>query len=418
MYHDLGGGHATAEAGYMKALPSLCGVLAVLMTSAGTCRAQDSARPRYYLHLRGQDTNPITEVHDHWGLSLGANLGRLWGAELSVDTLERHVQKQGNTLGEYGVVALVPQVRLRYPFLDNRLVPYVVGGVGVAFTEFNDRKPRTPRVAIDGASTSLPVGTVGAGIEYYFADNLAAGVELKYLIAGDQTFRIDGERHSQQVASTFLTLGLRLLVPELRPPPAQPLDPAPARLYLGLRAGGAISTATHAFSNAVVRPEPPAYFSTANQFFGAALGADFGRYLGVELAADGYEVVLATAELGSLTEVAVMHLIPQVRVRYSVLDGRVVPYAIGGVGVGYIERNDRKPAGIGVDIETSRWGVAAALGAGVEYFVASNIAVGLEARYLTNRGHTVRIGTREDTGHYDAVAFALTLRVFLVRFGR
>jgi opacity protein-like surface antigen len=113
-----------------------------------------------------------------------------------------------------------------------------------------------------------------------------------------------------------------------------------------------------------------------------------------------------------------MHVIPQLRLRYPVLDGRVVPYALAGVGVGYVERNDRKQAGMGVDIENSTWGVAAALGAGVEYFVASNIALGLEARYLTNRGHTVRIGTREDSGHYDALTVALTLRVFLARFGR
>jgi hypothetical protein len=38
---------------------------------------------------------------------------------------------------------------------------------------------------------------------------------------------------------------------------------------------------------------------------------------------------------------------------------------------------------------------------------------------LTNRGHTVRIaGGREASGHYDAVTVALTLRVFLARFGR
>jgi hypothetical protein len=55
----------------------------------------------------------------------------------------------------------------------------------------------------------------------------------------------------------------------------------------------------------------------------------------------------------------------------------------------------------------------------MEYFVASNIAVGLEARYLANRGHTVRIaGGREASGHYDSVSVALTLRVVLAEFGR
>jgi opacity protein-like surface antigen len=399
------------------AAAATCIALVLSATCAVGARAQDTEIPRFYLHLRGADTNPVTEVRDHWGLSLGANLGRFVGAELSVDTFERHVDKGGNTLGEYGVVALVPQARLRYPVFSGRLVPYLVGGVGVAFGGFNDQKPQMQRVFIDGASDAFPVATAGIGVEYYFAENLAAGVELKRLFAGDQTFRIDGERHAQQVASTFLTLGLRLLVPERPARPAPPPDPFSTRLYLGLRAGGAIATDTHSFSGVEIRPEPPAYFSTANQLFGAALGVDFRRHLGVELAADGYEIVLATPDLGSVTEVAVMHLIPQVRVRYPLLDGRVVPYAIGGVGAGYIEVNDRKQPGRGLDIEASRWGVAAALGAGVDYFVARNIAVGVETRYLTNRGHTVRIGNRESTGHYDAVTFALTLRVFLARLG-
>jgi opacity protein-like surface antigen len=382
--------------------------------------AEDSDRLRYYLQLRGQDTNPWTKVHDHWGLSLGANLGRYWGLELSVDTFEREVQKEGDTLGEYGVVALVPQVRLRYPMFDDRLVPYLVAGAGVAMTEFNDRKPRSPprgRVAIEGADTSLVVGTLGAGLEYYFAENLAIGAEVKYLFAGDPTFQIDGARHSQPVASLFTTLGLRLLVPERQPPPV--LESAGARLYFGVRAGSAVSTDTHAFASAEIRPEPPAYFSSGNQLFGAALGLDVGRYLGVELAADAYEIVLATPARGSLTEVAILHVVPQLRVRYPLLNGRLSPYVLGGVGFGYVEVNDRKPAGNDVDIKASRYGLAATVGGGIEYFVASNIAVGLETRYLTNRGHTLRIdGGREASGHYDAVTVALTLRVFLARFGR
>jgi opacity protein-like surface antigen len=396
----------------------LAAAVVVLTGSGAPAWGQDSDRPRPYLHLRGQDTNPITEVHDHWGLSLGANLNRWWGAELSMDTFERSIKRDSNKLAEFGVVALVPQVRVRWPLLDDRLVPYLVAGAGVAFSEANDRKARTPLPDIDGATAVLPVGTVGAGIEYYFADNLAVGVEVKRLIAGDRNINIDGRSHSQQVASTFLTLGLRLLTPERPPTPPSPLEePPPARFYLGIRFGGAIATDTHNFSSADIRPEPPAYFSKANQFFGGALGLDIGRYLGVEIAADGYEVVLA-AQGKSIEEMAVMHVIPQLRLRYPVLGGRVVPYALAGVGVGILERNDRKPGGTGVDIDNDRWGWAAALGVGAEYFVAPNIAFGLETRYLTSRDHRIRIGTREDTGHFDAVTIALTLRVFLAQFGR
>src|SRR5918995_6895575 len=113
----------------MRVLVTCFTVLVLGAATAVPGWAEDSDRIRY-LQLRGQDTNPWTGVHDHWGLSLGANLGRYWGLELSADTFERRIQRSGDTLAEFGVVALAPQLRLRYPLLDDRLVPYVVGGAG------------------------------------------------------------------------------------------------------------------------------------------------------------------------------------------------------------------------------------------------------------------------------------------------
>ena len=46
---------------------------------------------------------------------------------------------------------------------------------------------------------------------------------------------------------------------------------------------------------------------------------------------------------------------PLLRARYPVLEGRLTPY-VGGTS----------------------WGVAGALGVGLEYFVANNIAIGIE----------------------------------------
>ena len=51
--------------------------------------------------------------------------------------------------------------------------------------------------------------------------------------------------------------------------------------------------------------------------------------------------------------------------------------------------------------------------------LASNIALGLEARYSTNLGHTVRInGGPESSGYYDTVMVALALRAVLAELGR
>ena len=68
------------------------------------------------------------------------------------------------TIGEYGVFAVMPQIRLRYPFLGDKLVPYIVGGGGIAFTDFNDRKAPVFGVSVKDESTTR-VGTIGAGIE-------------------------------------------------------------------------------------------------------------------------------------------------------------------------------------------------------------------------------------------------------------
>jgi opacity protein-like surface antigen len=402
----------------VRALTAFGAALALVAATASECVAADSDRVRYYLQIRGQDTNPWTGVHDHWGFSVGATLGRYWGLELSGDTFERGVEFSGQSVGEYAVGAFVPQLRLRYPFLDDRLVPYVVAGVGVALAEFNDRKRPAFGVSVENTSSVFPVGTLGAGIEYYFADNLALGVELKYLLAGDQTLTIGGARHTQEVQSLFTTVGLRMLVPELNPRPlAETRAVLPTRLYIGFRYGGAFITNTAAFTDLEVHPEPGAFFSTFNQFVGAAIGLNFGRYLGVEMAADYYEAVLAVPEVGSVTEVGVAHFIPYLRLRYPLWDGRVGPYLFGGVGLSTVVDQDTKPPGVAVDVQVSKYGLAASIGAGVEYFVASNLAVGVEARYLTARGHTARINNGpERDGHFDAVAVNLSLRVFLAAF--
>jgi opacity protein-like surface antigen len=162
-----------------------------------------------------------------------------------------------------------------------------------------------------------------------------------------------------------------------------------------------------------LHPEPAAV-GPANYFIGGVIGLDLGRHFGLELTAGGYEVRVHSADRGSVGEEAIYAIIPQVRARYPVLDGRLVPYAVGGVGAGYAEFNDRKPAGAGFAIEGTSWGVAATLGTGIEYLVASNIAAGVEARYLTSRGHTVKIGDGRTQGaNFDAVLLTVGLRIYL-----
>ena len=90
-----------------------------------------------------------------------------------------------------------------------------------------------------------------------------------------------------------------------------------------------------------------------------------------------------------------------------------MPYAVAGVGLGYNEFNDRKPAGADLAITGQAYGVVATAGAGIEYFLTSNIAFNVEARYLFSRGQTIRInGGPELRGNLDALLLSVGLRVF------
>src|SRR5687768_16540979 len=128
---------AAVEEGMRKAM---CHALVLVALSASMAWAQDSDRPRYYLSLRGHGSNPFTGVHDLFGASVGVNLNRYWGVELSGEGFERRLRLNSSALGEYSVAPIVPQVRFRYPVLDGRMTPYLIAGVGAALTEFNDRK--------------------------------------------------------------------------------------------------------------------------------------------------------------------------------------------------------------------------------------------------------------------------------------
>jgi opacity protein-like surface antigen len=384
---------------------------------AGTALARDGDEPRGYLGIRGFGSNPASGVHDYWGASLGGNYNRYVGGELSTDVFERRIHISGfDSVGEYGIAAIVPQIRLRYPLFEGRLTPYFVAGAGVALGEFNDRKAGTFGKSVD-ADRTMPVGTVGGGIEYFLADNIAFGVEVKYLIAGSQDIRIDGVSHSNSISSVLASFGLRLFYPErATAPPLEPPEGPRRRLYVSLRMGGAIVTDPRVSSDIEIEPEPPA-IGPLNQYFGASVGLDFGRYLGAEITFEGYETNVKVSGIGSVTEYAVYAVVPQVRLRYPLLNGRLVPYVLAGVGYAAAETNDRKAAGADVDLSaSSKSGLAVTAGGGLEYLVTRNIAVGMETKYLYTHGLTIKLNGATHEANLGPVFVSLALRVYLLDF--
>ena len=370
---------------------ALAGVLGIGSSAA----AQDTDQLRGYLQARAGPfvlTDPkfingveADRIQDAFGVSVGVNLNRYFGVEIAGDMYEPTIQFSGGNaaglsgdIAEYKVWTLIPQVRLRYPLLDGRLSPYVLGGVGVSFVQINDRKPPAYGIALSGSNTSVAVA-VGLGIEYFLLNNLAVGVEAKYLYAGEHDLRVGSLSGKANPSALLTTIGFRVLWPEAtapdRPAPAvSPPDPDRIRGYFQARFGGAFFPSPNLIGNVET--------DTAQLGFGMSIGADLNRYFGVELAADTTETDLNFAGQGKFGEYALWSLIPQVRVRYALLGGLLVPYAVGGVGVGFTEFSDAAPRVQGVKITAKGTSIVGSIGAGIEYFIASNLAVGLDLKYL------------------------------------
>jgi|RhiMetdeSRZDD1v2_1073273.scaffolds.fasta_scaffold19694_11 opacity protein-like surface antigen len=206
-------------------IPTVILLLVSLLTVVPTCRAQDTDDARGYLGVRlgitaasstdiggGLGATPNEQV---LGVSLGVNLGRYLGVELAGDGWERNMRLAGRTIGEFAMYTVMPMLRARYPLLEGRVSPYVLVGVGAAYTEFNDRK--RPGFEVDVGGTAWGVAAaLGVGAEYFVANNIAIGAEAKYIISRDQDVRLNGGRQSLDLDTLLATAGVRLYFPEVR----------------------------------------------------------------------------------------------------------------------------------------------------------------------------------------------------------
>lgn len=365
------------------------------------------------------NTEPVSNVEAQrmqqvTGLSLGVNLNRYFGVELAADHFESDLQLRGaGKIGEYGTFSLIPQVRLRYPLFDGTLTPYALAGVGLGHNEFNDRKQEGIGRSIHATDTTV-VGAFGGGIEYFLTRNIAFGVEARYLVSRDQKIEIDGRSEKADLDALLTSASLRLLFPEL---PGSAGSPPPdyrttGRFYAGVRLGGGAVINEHIARGVKSGPVNSALGDVFNMSFGGFVGADLTRMVGVEFAIDGYDFEVSVPGLGSVGEYAIYTYIPQLRLRYPVLGGRVTPYVVTGVGVSFGEFKDRKPRGEEIDIGGEDFALAAVAGIGIEYFVASNIAVGLETKYLYSRDHTLLTPSGRRDANLDSMLTSVGLRIY------
>jgi opacity protein-like surface antigen len=183
-------------------------------------------------------------------------------------------------------------------------------------------------------------------------------------------------------------------------------DTGAIRGYLGLRVGGP-PVFSHANKDSAITLENPG----AEALGGAVLGVNFDKHWGVELAGEREKTGLTQESTGRKTaEYAWYTLLAQVRWRYPLLEDRLTPYLLAGVGARFTQvetKDSDSPVNFASDEV-----FCASTGTGLEYFVMSNVAVGIELKYLFGSDSTIHVSGRARDLNIDAFIYTFGLRIF------
>ncbi len=379
--------------------------------------AEDSDEVRPYLLIQRGEFNYAWGMQDAWGPALGVNLSRYWGIEAVVDNWDDYLEDPVlGTIGEEGVGAALLQGRFRYPLFKDRFVPYAVAGIGGSLYQFNDRKPPGFHHDVDADRYGF-VASIGGGFDYFLADNVALNIEAKYLYFDPIDVQVDGREFEYDASNLAATIGLRVFFKENEPRPmAEMDDDVPIRLYFGANIGGSFLLDDQWDTGLSFGPESQAWGGEFTQHQGLLLGANFGEVWGVELDAGGGEYTANADGIGGLSEYAYAGVIPHLRFRLPMSDGRWVPFVRAGFGACYGEDNDNKQAIEGHVWEAKGIYPALSVGGGVEYFIARNISFSAETRYFHTWGHEYELDGRTGSGDFSNIQLLLGMRLYLVEF--
>lgn len=385
-------GYAKRRLSWLAVLSVICAIIATAdRARAGEYRF-DEIRP--YLGIRvGQSyfTDPHApaivalespSVHPTYGVSLGADIGHYFGLEIAGDYVKTELKRAagGGQLGDYSLATLAALARLRYPLLDSRLVPYILAGAGYGLGEFSGREDFT---FTGGGSDTTGFGVVGVGAEYFVAENIALGFEAKHFFAFNPEIRTGPGSEDLTADSVAVTAHTRIYLDRLgglrdpaSGPREAPKDSDQLRGYVALRAGTGFFTAGGSGGGLNI--------DTHSGVLGAgAIGLNFNKYFGAELASEYTRAQLRSPTLGRVAGYPIWTVLAQARARYPLLDDRLVPYLVAGGGLGIALGGGDKDAPFAVtgftgNGETTYVG---AVGLGLEFFLEDNLAVGVEAKH-------------------------------------
>jgi len=374
--------------------------------------AEDSERLRGYFRFSSGDLEPLWGVDDHWSLGLGMNFNRYLGAELAFDYYLKDWGKP-EAVGEASSFHLLPEIRLRYPLLKDRLVPYLIAGAGPSWVQGKDAKASAfdKNVSLEGYSYSV---AAGAGLEYFIDDNVTFDIEGRYFWVNSIDGAVNGVPQPVDLSTPLFTFGLRIYFDENRPRPLVSAEPEPgSRCYFGVRAGVDVLTDDRWVSGVRLRPEQAAWGGVASQTGGLLLGVDIGRNFGVEVTGDHVNHRIDVDSIGTLAEYGQGWVLANLRLRFP--SGRWVPYCYAGAGMTYGEFKDYQPPSVGLNLEGGGFRPAANVGGGLEYFLTRNFSLSADVRwaYTWNQEFGIQNHLPGATGDYSIFAATLGFRVYL-----
>jgi len=355
------------------------------------------------LKTPAQEQTPATTV----GVDLGAHLG----LELALDYTKTNLLEQnGNKAGDYSTTTLLGQLRFRYPVYSGQFVWYALLGGGAGLGEFSGREDFSFQGGGDGWA---PLGIVGLGAEYFVADNIALGLESKYLFGFHPQIRLGDERPTLTADSVGVSAGMRvyfdsLAVGRQRPkgPAVESHDTPSRRPYVALRLGRGFFTDTGTASGVEID-------SLSGLLPNVAVGMNLNKYLGAELAFEYTRSQLQAKDIGDITGYPVWTFSLLARARYSIWDDRLIPYLVGGVGVGFGEPGDLdQPFDVTQFEGDQDRSFVAVVGVGIEYFLEPNVAVGVEAKHTSQFSTDFTFRGHQDTLSPDFVSLSAGLRIF------
>jgi opacity protein-like surface antigen len=369
-----------------------------------------------------------------WGLGggVGYNITRNWGVELQILGIDPDLRSASRgTIREISVLNIVPVVRYRWPVADGRWMPYVTGGIGMSSIDTHDEE--RPFAQATTSSTTV-VGSLSAGFDYFLTENIAAGIETRYMIHPNQDATVT-YANPHTGGATHYTDSLNLtsvsLLAHLKFFPGQqggadgtertffladhgPFDTDELRIYGSGLFGYDFLFDTDGGAGVKLRDKGGDFNLTKGGAVGVNLDGHWGAE--VDLLVTPLNVRLAAGG-PRFEKLNVFEIVPTLRYRWPLLDGRLVPFVTAGLGASYLDGNDQRPQvefqkGRGQVVVYPRYQVdspslVGSMGAGIEYFLNRHLSVGLDLplrfypaqdSVLRRTGHATQTGTANFSG--------------------